>query len=458
MTATARSTAAPRSRVGGSSTTPPRPLRSERTLHDGMLEAEARQVAAGRSLRPGRSSAAGAPARPAPGLGEPLPTGLRLALQARLGADLRQVRVHHDAAAAQAAADESARAFTSGAAMVFGTGQWQPGRPEGQALIAHEATHAAQQQQPGAQATTQRDPRPGSGLGRSAPTADFIRMDAGEAGGTAVEDTHLLFGRDEATLTPAGRTALDELVAGRTEATRVHVHGYASAEGDHDYNMNLSAHRAVAVKAYLESVLPADSRITAYAYGETRGFGAGAQNRRVGVDVLEGAEFDLSRRAGRGFSFGLGTLTLDAAGPGTPATPPVPDLRLDPDLLPSLRGLQPGPGVLPTFTLPPLSGGGFDVGAVAPDFAARGLPYTDRDARGFGAHYELWFGIYLRSGLSPDLAQWLAQKGTESAVRTQLSLEALTEQELMDRRMGTEPTIVPVFNDAVMRWLFEQFK
>jgi outer membrane protein OmpA-like peptidoglycan-associated protein len=396
-----------------------------------------------------------------PGLGQPLPLAVQAALQPRLGVDLSTLRVHHDEAAAQAAQAQGAKAYTKGRDVVFGRGQWQPGQPAGQALLAHEVAHAAQQAQPGAAAGVQRDPLEGQGPGLSPPSEDFVPMPAGESG---VEDGHLLFARDVVTLDAADREALDALVAGAGPGASVHVHGYASTEGDADYNLNLSAHRAVAVKQYLLSQLPEGTRVTAYAYGETTAFGQRALNRRVGVDVIEPGGL-LDPGGGARLRISLlppGALTLGAPGvPSVPSTPTLPSGMLATDLRGLLGG--PGGGRPPWADPPPLwlnptlpARPRFDLGAVAPDFALRGVPYTDRDARSFEQHFDFWYGNFVSLGLDAATAAWLAQKGTEMAAGTDLSLQAPTQQELLDRRMDTEPTIVPIFNDAILRWLLDR--
>jgi hypothetical protein len=70
----------------------------------------------------------------------------------------------------------------------------------------------------------------------------------------------------------------------------IDLHGYASTEGAARYNVNLSAHRALAVRRLLMPLLPEGSIVRLHAHGETEAFGAPAQNRRVGVDVTERAE------------------------------------------------------------------------------------------------------------------------------------------------------------------------
>lgn len=79
------------------------------------------------------------------GGGSPLPPLARRFFGPRFGADFSAVRVHHDAASAQMAAAVKARAFTVGSDLFFGSGEWAPGTPGGDRLIAHELAHVVQQ-------------------------------------------------------------------------------------------------------------------------------------------------------------------------------------------------------------------------------------------------------------------------------------------------------------------------
>ncbi len=65
------------------------------------------------------------------------------------GADLGDVRVHTGDRSVQAAEQVQARAYTLGADIHFGAGQYRPGTPEGDHLIAHELAHSVQQRQGG---------------------------------------------------------------------------------------------------------------------------------------------------------------------------------------------------------------------------------------------------------------------------------------------------------------------
>jgi hypothetical protein len=106
---------------------------------------------------PLRRSAAGPamedPSRPPEGFvssvrasgGGSLPAGFRAQAERSFGADFSGVRVHTDPAAADAAHDVSARAFTVGSDIYFGAGRYDPDSAGGRHLLAHELTHVAQQ-------------------------------------------------------------------------------------------------------------------------------------------------------------------------------------------------------------------------------------------------------------------------------------------------------------------------
>jgi hypothetical protein len=79
------------------------------------------------------------------GGGQRLPAGERAFFESRLGTDLGRVRVHADPEAARLSAGLSARAFTVGNDVFFGSGEYQPGSSSGRRLLAHELTHVLQQ-------------------------------------------------------------------------------------------------------------------------------------------------------------------------------------------------------------------------------------------------------------------------------------------------------------------------
>ena len=104
------------------------------------------------------------------GGGQSLEPGLRTGMEAALGADLGDVRVHTDGQAAASAQAVQAQAYTVGDDVVFGPGKYQPGSPEGQRTLAHELTHVVQQRQGPVAGTPT-----GDGIALSDPSDSFER-------------------------------------------------------------------------------------------------------------------------------------------------------------------------------------------------------------------------------------------------------------------------------------------
>jgi hypothetical protein len=79
------------------------------------------------------------------GPGQPVPAVLREQFERVTGRAAGSARVHTSPAAQHAAETLQARALTIGRDIHFGPGQFQPGTPEGDHLLAHELTHVVQQ-------------------------------------------------------------------------------------------------------------------------------------------------------------------------------------------------------------------------------------------------------------------------------------------------------------------------
>ncbi|MFT3718298.1 DUF4157 domain-containing protein [Pseudorhodoferax sp.] len=79
------------------------------------------------------------------GAGAPLDAATRGRMEHRFGHDFGRVRVHADGAAAASAEAVRARAYTVGAHVVFGAGQYAPASDAGRRLLAHELAHVVQQ-------------------------------------------------------------------------------------------------------------------------------------------------------------------------------------------------------------------------------------------------------------------------------------------------------------------------
>jgi Domain of unknown function (DUF4157) len=116
------------------------------------------------------------------GGGRPLEGNLRSRVEAALGGDFAQARVHTDAAAGRLSTDLNARAFTVGDQIAFAPGEYRPGTPIGDALIAHELAHVAQQQGGGSLPSA---PQPESGVSQAA-----LENDADLAAARAVVKMH----------------------------------------------------------------------------------------------------------------------------------------------------------------------------------------------------------------------------------------------------------------------------
>jgi uncharacterized protein DUF4157 len=91
------------------------------------------------------------------GGGEALSAAARSYFEPRFGCDLSAVRLHTGAAAATAAGEVGARAFTVGSDIAFGASEYRPEAAEGKRLLAHELTHTLQQSA---------SPGPGAGVVR----------------------------------------------------------------------------------------------------------------------------------------------------------------------------------------------------------------------------------------------------------------------------------------------------
>jgi hypothetical protein len=77
--------------------------------------------------------------------GRPLEPDVREDMEARLGHDFSDVRVHDDSAAAASATAVNAHAYTVGSNLVFQRDRYDPSTQEGKTTLAHELTHVVQQ-------------------------------------------------------------------------------------------------------------------------------------------------------------------------------------------------------------------------------------------------------------------------------------------------------------------------
>ena len=217
--------------------------------------------------------------------GEPLPETVRTFFEPRFGRDFGDVRIHSGPSAARAAQSISARAYTLGRDMVFGSGQYQPDSIEGKRLLAHELTHVVQQ---GAAGSTRLQRQ---AILSEAPAGLNARCRLIADAPAASSGLDFLFAEGDSTFTPtAAETAsLANFInrwhlAGSFED--ILVQGFASNDGDQGFNWTLSCQRAEALRDALTARGISAARITTQAHGRSTAATTPAGNRRAVVSVI----------------------------------------------------------------------------------------------------------------------------------------------------------------------------
>ena len=433
-------------------------------------ERHADQVAEPMGHRPGRELHSQREVRstydgPDLGAGRPLHPVERARLEPALGVRLDSVRVHTDDRAAEMTDAYGAAALSTGQHVVLGRGrdpqEATPGSGAGQrafGLLAHEVAHTVQHRgAPGNAVHRQVAPR-AEGIGRTPPPELFDRAE-----GVAAADIHLLFDQDDIKVSSAGVQRVAALLRDKTTAVQIDIDGYASTEGDDEYNVNLSAWRATAVSHVLMGrggaaiTLPAGSQVRLIAHGETAAFGARDQNRRVGIRVTAlptqplGGRLHLEPRPRTGSRFGLEPLQLDPSllvSPGGKQPPLDRPRLLDPGDTGSLRpGVSAGSGGQPSLTpvpsprltpspsvldpyglpgqaLPPVPGSrGLDWSGINRSYSNRGIRLTDRDQAAIERHFTTYYELFVRAGLPPDKAEGLTNMVTRVAIEREMARE-----------------------------------
>lgn len=110
------------------------------------------------------------------GSGRALEPQVRTDMEARLGHDFSDVRIHDDARAHASAQAVNAHAYTSGSNVVFQRGKYDPGSTDGRVMLAHELTHVVQQRNGPVDGTPA-----GGGISVSDPSDRFEREAAATA-------------------------------------------------------------------------------------------------------------------------------------------------------------------------------------------------------------------------------------------------------------------------------------
>jgi outer membrane protein OmpA-like peptidoglycan-associated protein len=373
------------------------------------------------------------------------------------------VRIHADGRAAEAAEEERARAFAAGNDIVFAAGQFAPGTPAGDELLAHELAHTIQQEGI-AEPIAQHQPREPQkketkGIGKAPPEEPFT-----VEGGKGPEEEHFLFALDSAELPGDAAKKLQALLAPHKGSLIVDVHGYASKEGDPTYDLNLAAHRAAAVKRAILPLLPPGSQVELYAHGKTEAWGARGENRRAGIHVCESPSLGAP-----GFQLKPIVPPLSIGDQPTPAPErgglgyANTDIDLGYRYRPTIPTLDPTKPIYDPFLLPaPVKPPGLlDWSALREPFTSRGLRLNDYE---IGVVQDNWNRAYLWAlgiGLSPDNASLAASKLTATAYDLQLGKDYPNfwdkiDQE--DKRLGiSKSPMIPIITPETLKFLGKQF-
>ena len=136
------------------------------------------------------------------GSGRGLDGGAKSRMESAFGANFSSVRIHTDAKAQELSNNLNARAFTIGSDIAFGAGEYKPGTLVGDALIAHELAHVAQQGAGEAAASPMQ-----KGGGESSALED-------EADTSAVHAMLRLWGGSKLAVSHVGETAMPRLKSG----------------------------------------------------------------------------------------------------------------------------------------------------------------------------------------------------------------------------------------------------
>lgn len=254
--------------------------------------------------------------------GRPLDAATRNFMEPRFGHDFSQVQVHTDSKAAQSAQSVNARAYTVGNHIVFGKGQYAPRASAGQHLMAHELTHVIQQQ--GLASTLQTSLAVGSAGGYFEREANHIAQSImndsstlpdissapqkvqracgsaaiGSVGGCIGSNADISdfgsssndvykFNKDCDEYLPGEEARLRSFAFTIADNEIVHIHGFASEEGDETFNDNLSCARSYAAASTIAGAGTSASVIL-YKHGATPG--VRADRRSVVIDVEQPAE------------------------------------------------------------------------------------------------------------------------------------------------------------------------
>lgn len=284
---------------------------------------------------------------------QPLEPSVRRRFETGFGCDFSGVRVHAGPAAAAAARDLHAQAYTVGTDIHFAEGRFRPHTAQGQHLLAHELAHVLQQSRGGTTADgaetradlaadriARGETVPASVVG-GAPQSVQAKPDerGGTASGIPFPPTTLdKFALNSAELTGEHTEAIRRLAwsiglhAGmlRNPAVTIGIVGHTDRSGPETVNDPLGQGRADAVKQALITAL-AQEKVDPAIVGDIPSTSMG--ERQPVVPTLDGVKNELNRRV---------EITVHVGPKAAPAPPPptFDPFTLPPDAVPPER---PGP-------------------------------------------------------------------------------------------------------------------
>jgi hypothetical protein len=237
--------------------------------------------------------------------GEPLDAATRAFFEPRFGHDFGKVRIHADARANESARSVNALAYTVGPQIVFGAGQYQPNDSGGMQLLGHELTHVVQQRGHPAFAPQLRvgplddayereasrlslnlskgERYPTPPIGGIAPVSVQRVCGPGPIGhptactgleGDIPGERYLFRANCDDFLNDLQEKRLRAYAATLADGASIKIHGFASEEGDPEFNADLSCARALKGQGVISDVVVGAGKTVTYerfAHGGTAG-------------------------------------------------------------------------------------------------------------------------------------------------------------------------------------------
>jgi outer membrane protein OmpA-like peptidoglycan-associated protein len=215
------------------------------------------------------------------GSGQALPEDTRGSMESAFGADFSSVRVHTGSEAVQMNQELGAQAFTHGSDVYFGAGKYDPGSREGNRLLGHELTHVVQQGGAGLymqlEKSTPQEIQNKSGTPLVQRVCGPSAAAVGNAGGCTyissnpVGERALFRVNCNDFRSRAEQDVVEAFADSMTATDVVNVHGFASMDGDLDFNVALSCARAREAADILEQNGIPPAQIHLFAHGPVPG-------------------------------------------------------------------------------------------------------------------------------------------------------------------------------------------